>query len=132
VQPKPRVLRWVAAAGDRNLGAVGFGPVFVDEHVRRFNAAADSGVWTSFVDQFAADAVLEFVGPPVGPFNGRFAILDAYRQSPPDDKIELVGSAVTEADELVVPYKWVSTGATGTMRFTEREGQIAKLVVTFD
>ena len=37
-----------------------------------------------------------------------------------------------DGDELVVPYRWVTTGATGTMRFTERDGLITLLVITFD
>jgi steroid delta-isomerase len=104
---------------------------FVGEHVRLFNAAVDSGVWDAFVARFADDAVLEFVGPPVGPFVGRAAIYEAYTQSPPDDTIELDGPAVTRGDNVVVPYRWTTTGATGTMRFTERGGHIARLVVTF-
>ena len=104
----------------------------VDEHVRLFNAAVESGVWTSFVEQFAEDAVLEFVGPPVGPFTGRAVIYEAYVRNPPDDKIELDGPVGIELDELVVPYKWVTTRATGTMRLTERAGRIVRLVVTFN
>jgi steroid delta-isomerase len=103
-----------------------------EEHVRRFNAAVDSGVWTAFVEQFADDAVLEFVGPPVGPFAGRAAIAEAYARNPPDDEVELAGPVRTDGDELVVPYRWVSTGATGTMRVSERAGRIVRLVVTFD
>jgi steroid Delta-isomerase len=105
---------------------------FVGEHVRSFNAAVDSGVWDVFVERFADDAVLEFVGPPVGPFAGRAAIYEAYTQSPPDDTIELDGPAVARGDEVVVPYRWMATGATGTMRFTQRGSHIARLVVTFD
>src|SRR4051794_6843003 len=93
-----------------------------EEHVRRFNAAVDSGIWTGFVEQFAEDAVLEFVGPPVGPFAGRAAIAAAYERNPPDDQVELAGPARTDGDELVVPYRWLSTGATGTMRVSARAG----------
>jgi hypothetical protein len=108
-------------------------PTFdLDEHVRLFNAAVDSGIWTSFVEQFAEDAVLAFVGPPVGPFTGRAEIYGAYVQSPPNDKIELDGPVAVDADESVVPYKWVTTGATGTMRVTQRAGRIIRLVVTFN
>jgi len=103
-----------------------------DEHVRLFNNAVESGIWTSFVEQFAEDAVLEFVGPPVGPFTGRAVIRDAYVHNPPDDKIDLDGPVGIDSAELVVPYKWVSTGATGTLRVTERAGRIVRLVVTFD
>ena len=109
-----------------------FAALFVDEHVRLFNAAVDNGVWDAFVDRFADDAVLEFVGPPVGPFVGRAAIYEAYLRSPPNDTIVLNGPPVTDEVELVVPYRWMADGATGTMRFTPRGGHIARLVVTFD
>jgi steroid delta-isomerase len=104
----------------------------VDEHVRLFNAAVESGVWASFIEQFAEDAVLDFVGPPVGPFIGRAAIYEAYVRNPPDEEIELDGRVVAESDELVLPYRWVSSGETGTMRVTERAGRIVRLVVTFN
>jgi steroid delta-isomerase len=106
--------------------------VDIGEHVRVFNAAVESGDWGRFVEQFADDAVLEFVGPPVGPFVGKGAIAEAYAVSPPDDTIELDGQAATESGELIVRYRWSATGATGTMRFTERAGVIGRLVVTFD
>lgn len=104
----------------------------IGKHVQVFNAAVGSGDWGRFVEQFAGDAVLEFVGPPVGPFVGKGAIAEAYALSPPDDTIEVVGAAISEGDEVVVKYRWSATGATGTMRFTERAGRVARLVVTFD
>jgi steroid delta-isomerase len=103
-----------------------------DDYVLRFNTAVESGDWTHYIDCFADDASLEFIGPPVGPFSGRGAIHEAYVLHPPDDKIELRGPVVADANELVATYSWARTGATGTMRVTEVEGQIARLVVTFD
>ena len=105
---------------------------FVDEHVRLFNAAVDSGAWEPLVDRFADDGVLEFVGVPVGPFVGHAAIHEAYVQSPPDDTIMLTGPPIADEVEVMVSYRWIATGATGTMRFTQRGGRIARLVVTFD
>ena len=104
----------------------------IHAHIDTFNEAVAGGNWDAFVARFADDAVLEFVGPPVGPFAGRDAIAAAYRESPPDDTIEVVGAVTSDGDTLVVPYRWTTTGATGTMRFTERSGRIARLVVTFD
>lgn len=103
-----------------------------EQHIEVFNAAVISGDWTAFVSRFTDDAVVEFVGPPVGPFVGRAAIAAAYTASPPDDTIAPNGMPAYEGDELVVPYRWVTTGATGTMRFTERDDLITRLVITFD
>jgi steroid delta-isomerase len=122
----------VAMADRADTADVSDSESYLAEHVRVFNAAVDNGDWNDFVARFADDAVLDFVGPPVGPFVGRNAIYDAYCQSPPDDRIDIDGPATIEADELVVPYRWHTTGATGLMRFTRRDGRIARLVVTFD
>jgi len=103
-----------------------------EEHTRIFNAAVASRDWSAFVATFDDDGVVEFVGPPVGPFVGRAAIADAYAANPPDDTISLNGPAQHDGDETVVPYRWDATGATGTMRATTRAGAITRLVITFD
>jgi steroid delta-isomerase len=102
-----------------------------EEHVRIFNAAVASGDWSTFVATFAEDGVVEFVGPPVGPFVGREAIAAAYEENPPDDAIALNGPVEQDGDEAVAPYRWHATGATGTMRATTRAGKISLLVITF-
>jgi steroid delta-isomerase len=123
----------VTGDGATSQGEPGQTPRFdFAEHVFRFNAAVQTGDWTQYIERFADDASLEFVGPPVGPFTGRAAIHEAYAQQPPDDKIELDGPVVVDSDQLVVPYRWARTGATGTMRVTERAGRIVRLVVTFN
>jgi ketosteroid isomerase-like protein len=107
--------------------------VNADEHIDAFNTAVRSGDWDAFADRFAADAVLVFVGPPVGPFAGRDAIASAYAAQPPDDTISIAGEVTVDGDETVVPYRWDATGATGTMRLSPSpEGLLARLVVTFD
>ena len=102
------------------------------DHVDAFNHAVRGGDWKSFTDRFADDAVLEFVGMPVGPFVGRAAILHAYVENPPDDTIAIHGPVVLNGAELVVPYKWTTTGATGTMLITLRSNEVAHLTVMFD
>jgi steroid Delta-isomerase len=104
-----------------------------EAHVAAFDAAVASGDWGAFAARFADDAVLAFVGPPVGPFEGREAIAAAYAAQPPDDTISIAGPVTTEGDETVVPYRWDATGATGTMRLTPApDGLLRRLVVTFD
>lgn len=101
------------------------------EHVRLFNDAVTSGRWEPFTDRFAVDAELVFVGVPAGPFIGRQAIAQAYRESPPDDTIAINGAPRRDGDAIVVPYRWNRTNETGTMRLTSKGGLITKLVVTF-
>ena len=101
------------------------------EHVRIFNEAVSSGRWETFVDRFAENAELEFVGVPAGPFIGRQAIAQAYRENPPDDAIAIDGVPRREGDTIVVPYRWNRTKEKGTMRLTWKGGLITKLVVMF-
>jgi steroid Delta-isomerase len=103
----------------------------VAEHVRVFNEAASSGRWEPFIDRFAEDAELEFVGVPAGPFIGKQAIAQAYRENPPDDVIAIDGAPRRAGDTIVVPYRWNRTSEKGTMRMTWKAGLITKLVVTF-
>ena len=60
------------------------------------------------------------------------AIAAAYAANPPDDTIEVHGDLLHDGAETIVPYRWTTTGDTGTMRFTEHAGLVARLVVTFD
>ena len=67
-----------------------------------------------------------FEGIPVGPFTGRQAIAAAYAAQPPDDEIVLVGEDGT--------YAWARQPgmAAGQMVLTERDGEIARLVIRYD
>jgi steroid Delta-isomerase len=103
----------------------------LEEHVERFNQGVRSGDFGPMVAEFAEDAELHFEGVPVGPFIGRDAIDAAYREQPPDDEVEILGSE--ERDGVIVArYAWMRDGRqAGEMRLTPRDGQIGKLVVTF-
>ena len=106
---------------------------FLERHVRTFNAAVESGNFAPLVDLFAPDARLEFVGVPVGPFDGRDAIADAYAAQPPTDTMTILDTAV-EADGTVVErFSWSSDdGArSGEMRLVVDGDQIRRLVVSF-
>jgi hypothetical protein len=102
------------------------------DHIGLFNAAVVSGDWGAFVGHFSADAVMEFIGPSIGPFVGRAAIADAYATSPPDDTIEPDGPVASEGDDLIVPFRWSSTRDRGVLRITQRSGQIERMVVSFE
>jgi steroid delta-isomerase len=78
------------------------------------------------VAAFSEDAELRFEGIPVGPFVGRDAIADAYRAQPPDDEIVLLGADGT--------YAWAGRPGVpaGQMFLTERDDEIARLVIRYD
>ena len=104
----------------------------LDEHVRRFNEGVRSGDFGPMAAGFTEDAEMHFEGVPVGPFVGREAIAAAYRDQPPDDEIEILGS--DESDGIVLArYAWLRQNGrqAGEMRLTPHKGLIRKLVVTF-
>jgi steroid Delta-isomerase len=78
------------------------------------------------VAAFTEDAELVFEGIPVGPFAGREAIAAAYAEAPPDDEIVLLDGDGT--------YAWAKepTVPAGQMFLTERDGEIAGLVIRYD
>src|SRR5689334_10516666 len=88
----------------------------VDAHVDAFNRALRTSHWDGFAARFAPDARMEFVGVPVGPFEGRNEIAAAYRANPPDDTMTVLA---VEADGAVdvVRFAW-SRGGGGTMRLS--------------
>jgi steroid delta-isomerase len=73
-----------------------------------------------------ADAELEFVGIPVGPFRGRDAIAEAYRSQPPNDEILLLDGGPR--------YAWRREPArpAGELHFEERDGSISRLRVLYE
>jgi steroid Delta-isomerase len=99
-------------------------------HVERFNDAVTSGDWSIFLTGFAPDAVMTFVGPPVGPFRGLAEITAGYAAQPPDDTMSII-EVRTEAGTDVVRFRW-SRGGTGTMTIRWRDALIEDLVIAFD
>jgi steroid Delta-isomerase len=103
------------------------------EHVRRFNQAARTGDFAAMVDGFAPDAEMVFEGVAVGPFAGRAAIAEAYAQQPPDDEIRLLGEPRLDGDAVEADYAWAAEGTrAGRLILTARDGEITRLVVTFE
>lgn len=103
------------------------------QHVDRFNRAVRTGEWEPMTAHFTEDAELRFEGIPVGPFEGRDAIAQAYREQPPDDEVLLLDTGQA-GDETIAGYAWAADPErrAGEMRLTARDGRIARLVVTFD
>jgi FkbM family methyltransferase len=104
----------------------------LDRHVALFNEGVRSGDFAPMLEQFADDAELVFVGVPVGPFAGKAAIAEAYREQPPDDEID-VRAVREEAGEVVADYAWRAEPEVraGELRLTADGDRIRRLVVTF-
>jgi steroid Delta-isomerase len=104
----------------------------LNQHVDRFNRAVRTGDWEPMVEHFTEDAELRFEGVPAGPFEGRDTIAQAYREQPPDDEVRILDSDQV-GDETIAGYAWAADPErrAGELRLTERDGRIARLVVTF-
>jgi len=105
-------------------------PERVTHHMTAFNDAVDSDNFDDFVGRFADDAVMSFVGVPVGPFVGREAILAGYTAAPPDDTMAPT-SVQTNGATDIVRFVW-SRGGAGTMTLRWRGEQLTELTVAFD
>src|SRR5262245_33770763 len=105
----------------------------LDDHVERFNAGVRTGDWAPMVGGFVDDAEMEFRGVPVGPFVGRDAIAEAYREQPPDDELLVLEQRKVEGG-IEARYAWRSDpdDASGEMFLTPQDGSIRTLVITFD
>jgi steroid Delta-isomerase len=105
----------------------------LNQHVDRFNQAVRTGDWESMMAHFTDDAELRFEGVPAGPFEGRDEIAQAYREQPPDDEVRILESGRV-GDETIADYAWAADPErrAGELRLTERDGRIARLVVTFE
>jgi steroid delta-isomerase len=105
----------------------------LEDHVERFNAGVRTGDFARMLENVAADATMAFEGVPVGPFVGRDAIAQAYREQPPDDELDVLDSR-HDGDTVVAAYAWRREQATraGELRLTIVGGLITRLVVTFE
>jgi 3-hydroxyisobutyrate dehydrogenase-like beta-hydroxyacid dehydrogenase len=105
----------------------------VHRHADLFNHAVRSGDFAPMLAEFTDDAEMSFEGAAVGPFLGRDAIAEAYRQQPPDDEIEVL-DVRPNGQHIEADYAWrrESGKRAGRMIVEPRDNQIARLVVTFE
>jgi steroid Delta-isomerase len=105
----------------------------IAKHAAAFNAAVQSGDWSSFADRFTPDATMRFIGVPAGPFAGRAAIAQAYADQPPTDtltirKVDSTGGV----DTAFFAWSAGGGGGGGVMRLTWEGRLVASLDITFD
>jgi hypothetical protein len=102
-------------------------------HVAAFNHGVESGEWEPMVENFAPDGELVFVGGTGRTLAGRYAIAEAYRESPPDDAISILEAAILGGD-LVASWGWREAEGekAGLLVITPFKATIQRLVVTLD
>jgi hypothetical protein len=105
----------------------------LDRYIATHNAAVRGGDWAEFSEWFTDDAEVRFEGPPVGPFQGREAIREAYQSQPPDDEVE-IRNVRSEGNREVADYGWLADRGVraGELRVTWEGELIRELVITFD
>ena len=102
----------------------------LDRHISGFNEGVRTGDWSRMLEQLADDAVLEFVGIPVGPFAGKAAIAEAYRAQPPDD--ELVVLERLGADAVVYAWARDPARAAGELHLTVANERVQRIRVLYE
>jgi steroid delta-isomerase len=102
----------------------------LDRHVAGFNEGVRTGDWSAMLEQLSDDAVLEFVGIPVGPFAGKEAIAEAYRTQPPDDELVVL----EPLGENSVVYAWSREPArpAGELHLTVEDGCVTRVRVLYE
>jgi ketosteroid isomerase-like protein len=116
--------------------------ILAARHVAAFNDAVEAGDFTEFLLLFTDDAVVRFENVPGAgtlEFVGRDAYTRAYRERPPDDQIDIAGTAVAEGNSVTVPFTWRRSRSPGTMRLTFTGGDpevlderlVSAMTVTF-
>jgi steroid Delta-isomerase len=106
----------------------------LERHVELFNAGVRRHDFSCMLSQFADEAVMRFEGVPVGPFEGRSAIAEAYRGQPPDDEIRVLDTSDGGPDRVIARYAWAAAPErmAGRLHLSARDGLITELVVTFE
>jgi RimJ/RimL family protein N-acetyltransferase len=103
------------------------------DYVGDLNEGVRTGDWSTLPDWFTEDAELVFDGVPVGPFVGRDAIVAAYRERPPDDRV-LTFRVDESGEETTALYGWLATpsAVAGRMIMTAAADRIRRLRITFE
>lgn len=106
---------------------------FLHDYLGEFDECVRTGDWSPLGAWFADEADLVFEGVPVGPFAGRDAIMAAYRERPPDDRLVTFRAAEHEG-EAVALYGWLGApgDVAGRIVLTPSDERIGRLRVTFE
>lgn len=104
----------------------------LERHIALFNNGVRTGDFGPFVSLFTDDAEMRFEGIPVGPFRGRAAIAEAYREQPPDDTIRLLRRRI-QAGEILAEFAWERTPGErgGDLVITLDGNEIATLTIVY-
>ena len=78
----------------------------VTRHQTLFNEGVRAGDFGPWLDTFAEDTVVTFVGLPIGPLHGRDALAKTYAEHPPSSPMRVEQSSV-DGDRVTGRFVWV-------------------------
>jgi hypothetical protein len=93
------------ASGDMTTAPPSGGLQVLARHVAAVNSTVNGWGVHKLTSDLAPDCTMLFEGIPVGPFEGREAIAEAYRTNPPDDTIEVLEATFKPA-RVEATYAW--------------------------
>lgn len=98
----------------------------LDSHIAAVNAVAAGGDAEQLAAGLTPDCTMTFEGIPVGPFEGREAVVAAYRMNPPDDQVVVLDSRLGEG-RIEATYAWSASPDRAAGRILlDLEGDLVK------
>jgi steroid delta-isomerase len=97
----------------------------LERHVGKYNEAVRTGDYGPFLEMYADSAEMSFDDLPVGPFDGRPAITEAYRKQTPNDTMLLIDMHEVGDDAVNASFEW-DAGGTGEMFLRWVDGRIVE------
>jgi steroid Delta-isomerase len=98
--------------------------------VELFNDAVRTGDYEPYLSTFADSAVMRFDDLPLGPFQGKSEIAEAYATQPPSDTMALIDMQEVGTDGVKAAFEW-DAGGTGQMYLRWIAGLLVELVIVF-
>ncbi|HEV3153504.1 MAG TPA: nuclear transport factor 2 family protein [Candidatus Baltobacteraceae bacterium] len=105
---------------------------YLERFVALFNTGVRTHDFSQFLEYFSDDAVLEYDGVPDPPLLGKPAIVQRYRDDPPDDQIRVVRWKA-ERDRITAEFRWndIPEARGGCFVIDRRGEKISHLTVAF-
>jgi ketosteroid isomerase-like protein len=100
--------------------------ILAARHVSVFNAAVAARNFSTYLGLFTDDAVVRFENVPgqgLLEYSGRDEYTKAYKEQPPDDKIDISGTPEVHGQTIVVPGVWRRDGDHLSVRITYTTGE---------
>ena len=98
-------------------------------YVEAHNAGVRTGDFAALAELLHPTASMRFSGTATGPFDSAAAILQAFREQPPDDELVTVTVRATGEHAAEAVYAWASapSKSAGRLRISTHRDLISKI-----